>query len=474
MKKDIPLLRNQLQVVCLIMLFSVFSSVAAQAEISKSKIAVLDFELHGNNFSSEHMGSMVGELFTTALVRDGRFDVIERAMLQTILEEQHLSASGIIDDRSASKIGKVLGVDVLISGSILKLDDTIEVNSRIINVEDGTIVAAESIKCLDCTDLFGKIDVLTDRIVKNFPFSGYIVKRDGASVIIDLGTEAGLRNNMEFIVFREGEVIKHPKTGAILDVHRTNVGRIRIEKIHNNISEGVIISEIDHGIEYGLLVRSAADPTPKPQSSQLGDGWALGSNRDANLPDNLLSLNIAATPHDAVVRILNIQERYQDDMLLPEGAYIVEVAKPSYRTTTKQLMLSAGNKVRCQVELQPLPNKASSPQESVVASDEQPLTNPLAKKLTSRELKQVIAAAKQITSQGSNVIDQAIYDVVEQRLLRDYKTKKGSTHVEAMSWLCKALAGSHDPKYKETLEAVAYNSSSFKLTLHASKSLLML
>jgi curli biogenesis system outer membrane secretion channel CsgG len=61
-------------------------------------------------------------------VKTGRFEVVERALLQKILEEQKLSMTGVIDKSSASQIGKVLGVKAIITGSVLKFKKTIEIN----------------------------------------------------------------------------------------------------------------------------------------------------------------------------------------------------------------------------------------------------------------------------------------------------------------------------------------------------------
>ena len=82
------------------------------------------------------MGAIVAEWFITAFVKAGRFDVVERGMISKIIEEQKLSMSGILDDTTASKIGKLLGVETIISGSVLKLQNILEINARIIDVEN--------------------------------------------------------------------------------------------------------------------------------------------------------------------------------------------------------------------------------------------------------------------------------------------------------------------------------------------------
>ena len=94
---------------------------AGSADFRKTKLAVLDFQLQGEGFETQDMGIIVAEWFITALVKAGRFEVIERGLLKKLLEEQKLSMTGIVDATTATKIGKFLGVKTIISGSVIKL-----------------------------------------------------------------------------------------------------------------------------------------------------------------------------------------------------------------------------------------------------------------------------------------------------------------------------------------------------------------
>lgn len=243
---------------------SVFST--AGADFQKTKIAVLDFEVIGDKLETTDMGAILSEWFITSIVKSGRFDVVERAMLQKIISEQKLSSTGLIDEDSATKLGKLLGVKVIISGSVLKIRDSIEINSRVISVESGSIIAADNIRDSANNDLHLLVDELTAKILRNFPLTGYVVKKNPKSVIIDLGLDSGLAPGTEFIVYREGEVIKHPKTGEVLDVEQIITGRLRIEKISKNVAEGDIISEEPGGIQYGHLVKSVQKEIKQPVS----------------------------------------------------------------------------------------------------------------------------------------------------------------------------------------------------------------
>lgn len=226
------------------------------ADFQRTKIAVLDFELTGEKQETTGMSSILSEWFSTSIVRSGRFDVVERAMLQKIVSEQKLTMTGFIDNNSATELGKILGVNMIITGSVLKQQNSLDINSRVFSVESGSIIAAESIHGDAGSDLHGLVDELTGKIIRNFPLTGYVVKKNPNSVVIDLGLDSGLAPGTEFIVYREGEAMKHPKTGEVLDVEKILTGRVEITKVSRNVAEGEIVNEESGGIEYGQLVKS--------------------------------------------------------------------------------------------------------------------------------------------------------------------------------------------------------------------------
>src|SRR5699024_10020725 len=68
--------------------------------------------------SNQDVGKGIADVLVDRLVSDGVFSVIERKQLEKILAEQNLSNSDRADPSSAAKIGRVLGVDCMIVGSI--------------------------------------------------------------------------------------------------------------------------------------------------------------------------------------------------------------------------------------------------------------------------------------------------------------------------------------------------------------------
>jgi curli biogenesis system outer membrane secretion channel CsgG len=64
------------------------------------------------------IGKGIADLMVTNLVKDGSYSVIERKALDKIMAEQNFSNSDRANPTSAAKLGKLLGVDAIIVGSI--------------------------------------------------------------------------------------------------------------------------------------------------------------------------------------------------------------------------------------------------------------------------------------------------------------------------------------------------------------------
>jgi curli biogenesis system outer membrane secretion channel CsgG len=101
------------------------SQAAAAPQGRKKRVAVFDFDyatVHGGVaaiFGQDvDVGKGISDLLVTDLVKDGTYSVIERKALDKILKEQNFSNSDRADPNSAAKIGKLLGVDAIIVGSI--------------------------------------------------------------------------------------------------------------------------------------------------------------------------------------------------------------------------------------------------------------------------------------------------------------------------------------------------------------------
>jgi curli biogenesis system outer membrane secretion channel CsgG len=101
-----------------------FAQEAASAAPRK-RVAVMNFDYGtvrtsvSQIFGSDQdVGKGISDLLVQKLVQDGKYSVIERNALDKIIAEQNFSNSDRADATTAAKIGRVLGIDAIIIGSI--------------------------------------------------------------------------------------------------------------------------------------------------------------------------------------------------------------------------------------------------------------------------------------------------------------------------------------------------------------------
>ena len=104
---------------CAILLAPALAIAKGKEASTKPRIAVLEFKNKADNQWWYHGGATAAQdVFVTELVKSGKFRVVEREQLQALMEEKHLSLSGDVDPATAVKVGKLLGVNYLLTGAV--------------------------------------------------------------------------------------------------------------------------------------------------------------------------------------------------------------------------------------------------------------------------------------------------------------------------------------------------------------------
>jgi len=91
------------------------------------RIAILAFEdKTGSKNRFGGIPDMLVDNIVSSLLKDKAssefLEIISRAQIDAVLQEQQLSASGLVDESSSAKIGQLLGAHEILSGKILQID----------------------------------------------------------------------------------------------------------------------------------------------------------------------------------------------------------------------------------------------------------------------------------------------------------------------------------------------------------------
>jgi TolB-like protein len=214
---------------------------AATVVGERLNIAILPFDTKG-------IGGDLGEIdlldkLTTAFYNMNRFKVIERAQLEQILNEQKLGMSGIVDVSTAAQIGKGMGVDAVVCGSIARAGNTASIDARLVDTETAAIITAQDAYAngINLPALSQMILEVAIKIKSELPLvTGYVIAVDNDRVTLDLGRMKGVRKGMKCLVYREGAPIVHPVTNEVIGKMINELCEVQFAEIFDGYSVGMI------------------------------------------------------------------------------------------------------------------------------------------------------------------------------------------------------------------------------------------
>jgi len=171
--------------------------------------------------------------------------VVEREVLDQLLEELNLGSSELADPEVQLQLGKVMSARLLAVGTLFPRPRKGLSFLRLIETETTRIVT--SLKhplpaTLDPYILAGDFaDDIQSVVRKRYPLRGRIALVEAGQVAINLGRRHGVKPGMIFNVLSQGEPIE--LNGKILGYRRKVVGKLRI----TDVDEGFSMAEVLEG-----------------------------------------------------------------------------------------------------------------------------------------------------------------------------------------------------------------------------------
>jgi curli biogenesis system outer membrane secretion channel CsgG len=265
----------------------------------KQTVAVYQFQ---TSDAAEAAGSAdaLTAMLTDALVRDGRFVVVEREDLANIATEQQLGAQASTTKETAPQPGQMIGASLILRGSVIRFDpsakasgvsigvpmgDALTDNSlgfkrgravvgialRLIDAATGQVLAVVdsdgyaasrgfdvtaaahggqsiSLSTLKETPLGRAAEDAIEKALPRLalaasdaPWTAAVIEVDGATVYVNAGAEQNLRPGAQLHVRRVTKTLTDPTTGVVLDRLMSDVGDIRIDVVRPKTSTAEVV-----------------------------------------------------------------------------------------------------------------------------------------------------------------------------------------------------------------------------------------
>lgn len=110
-----------------------------------STVAVLDYEnLSLMNSAHADLSELLTAKAIETITNAGRYDVVERQHLATVLEELNLGSSMLADRQTQLKLGEITGAKLMVFGSYQLLADQLRLDIRLVDVQTGHVINAVS------------------------------------------------------------------------------------------------------------------------------------------------------------------------------------------------------------------------------------------------------------------------------------------------------------------------------------------
>jgi curli biogenesis system outer membrane secretion channel CsgG len=262
----------------------------------KKTIAVARFNNTSGINSYINLGDDFSAQLTDALLQSGKFIVVSRQDLGAVLTEQDLADSGRLAKSLTASKGKIIPAQILVTGNITEFEQNTGGGAQGLNIHGVTIGGAKSdahvaviVQIIDSTtgeildsqrvegladasaftigysgswslgsSSFKKTPLgkatqiaidrsvvyISDRLAR-LPWQGRVVTVKEGLVYVNAGSNAGIKSGMNFVVYRKGESLVDPETGAELGAEKKKVADIVIFEIEPKFSKAKILSKTD-------------------------------------------------------------------------------------------------------------------------------------------------------------------------------------------------------------------------------------
>lgn len=108
--------------------------------------AVVPFDDVGDEVKKRQLGTVIAAEVETRLKNDHGLVLVERMQMAKLLKEMQLAMLGVVDESTASEVGKMLDAQVLVTGSVALLGEDYVVHAKVISVEEAKVLATADLR----------------------------------------------------------------------------------------------------------------------------------------------------------------------------------------------------------------------------------------------------------------------------------------------------------------------------------------
>lgn len=199
-------------------------------------LAFIDFESKGTAGLMEGEDDFLRLAITNALKDSGRVKVVEREMIDKIVQELNLSSSQLASEETRLQLGKLFSARLIATGSIIRYGGKTQVSLRLIETETSEVKVAvtpdpfpENASPSEIANILVKDLVL--KLQSAYPLRGEVVQVNGNEIVLNIGQSVGLKTGTKLKLLEERKV----KVGNKLSTTRIEAGAAEVSRVEADL-----------------------------------------------------------------------------------------------------------------------------------------------------------------------------------------------------------------------------------------------
>ncbi len=201
-------------------------------------LSFVDFQEKGGLAEKDGFSSVLMAQLADHLNASGRVKVVERVLIDRLLEELNLGSSDLANPETALKLGRVLAARLIGTGSLFYLPQGTLLSMRLIDTETSAIPQVTTRQIGSRASVENELLQLNREILKTviskYPLQAYLVKVSGDQIMINLGSKQGVVPGTRFDILEQGEAIQYK--GKTLQSSARSIGRVEVVKVDTDLS----------------------------------------------------------------------------------------------------------------------------------------------------------------------------------------------------------------------------------------------
>jgi hypothetical protein len=187
----------------------------------------MDFKIQGHSLT-EGKEQLITSYISDQLIENSHSQIVERSILDKVLEELKLGTSKLVDRSAALSLGRMLAARLILSGQVVHAGPKTQISIRFIETETGQVTAAINEAFQNTLPPAEIAEAMSRKILVKikslYPLRGKISEVEGNKITLNIGQKQGVETGQQFRVLETDVILETIRTAPEVSTTQSKQG----------------------------------------------------------------------------------------------------------------------------------------------------------------------------------------------------------------------------------------------------------